>query len=119
MYTQVESRLVIASVSTAEAFSQAVSMQGGNAAFVDMTVFNQDADDIVTPTLQLSNDVENWEDNDAAGGGAETVDITGVDYGAVKVAPIASQYVRLKFTRTINTGNTKAVVAAGINVADL
>jgi hypothetical protein len=40
-----------------------------------------------------------------------------VGYDTVQIMDIAAQYVRLKYTRT--TADAVAVVAAGINVANL
>jgi hypothetical protein len=113
MRTEVAKRLYVGESDVL--YSQAVSMQGGNAVFVEVTVFNQGSADNVTVTPQLGNDLENWEDN---GGVSPLVaQVTGVDYDTVQVTGIAAQYVRLKYTRT--TADAVAVVAAGLNVANL
>jgi hypothetical protein len=107
MYVQVATKLSVAS--SAEAFSQAVSMSESNACQVEFTVINLPATNIRV-TAQVSNDLENW--TDAANSG----DKTAVGYYSFNVTGVAAQYVRLKYTVS---GSGNVIVAAGINTANL
>jgi hypothetical protein len=111
MYTQVASKLVLEAEDAAVQYSQAVSMNGGNAIFVEVTVFNQGSTDVVEVMPEVGNDLQNWQDT-------SSVPITGVDYKTKQLTGIAAQYVRLKYLRG-ESPSQKAVVAAGINVANL
>ena len=62
--------------------------------------------------MQISNDLENWEDIS----GGNTLANQGVGYGKFSNSGIAAQYVRLRFS---HTEDGKSVVAAGVNTANL
>lgn len=109
MYTQVASKQVVV-FGTVE-FSQAVSMEGGNAVQFEVTCFAKGTGDL-SVQLQGSNDLQNWDDF----GTAVACDAVGYFSNAAAIDAIAYQYVRLEYTQaTAGTG----IVAAGINVANL
>lgn len=91
--------------------SQAVSMDGANAAQVDFVVVSlSGTTPTVTGQLQESNDLENWRDK----GGTTALSAVGYSLGTA-VTGIAAAYVRLKFT----AGGTTpiAVVSAGLSTS--
>ncbi len=104
MYFQVASKLVVAS---GDRFSQAVSMAGGNAVLVDLTLYNGGTCKVY---VQEGNDLQNWLDVDTT---PATLAIA--EYETLKKGTIAAQYVRLRYEPTTGT----CVLAAGINVANL
>lgn len=108
MYTQVASRLSIQSGSD-PSYSQAVSMAGGNAVYVDITTFSISASTL-TVEVEVSNDLENWVKTGAS------VDFTSAGYDTVAATAISSAYVRLSYSFE---STSKAIVAAGVNVANL
>jgi hypothetical protein len=113
MRTEVAKRLYVGESDVL--YSQAVSMQGGNACLADVTVMELDG---TTPTLnvqiQISNDLQNWE----SPAGEGSLDITDVGYDEVQLDGIAAAYVRLRYMFTGGT-TPAAVIAAGIHGANL
>ena len=110
MHTQVASRLVV--TSSAKQYTQAVSMDGGNAIYVDVTAFTVTGG-TVRITVQEGNDLDNWTTLTGTG---STLDLTAAGYGTLTRTAIAAQYVRLQIEQvTSGTG----VLAAGINVSNL
>lgn len=61
--------------------------------------------------VQESNDLQNWEDIS----GSADLSFSGAEYKRARLESIAAQYVRLRYDATGAT----AIVAAGINVANL
>ena len=111
MYQQLFTRLGISStVGNSSEVSQAVPMQGSNAAVVDVVLFAQTATN-VSFQLQSSNDLENWTNQ----GSAQTVSAVGFLL-LTAITSISAGYVRLKATLT---GSGVAVVSAGVNAAAL
>jgi hypothetical protein len=103
MYYQVATKLA---VSSADQFSQAVGMEGANAAYVEFTVFAAGTGGTVG--LQEGNDLENWADRaDVASAGA-------AGYGTLRVGTISARYVRLRY-RAPTSGTF--IIAAGINTS--
>ena len=113
MYYQVASKLVLVRADTeTPQYSQAVNMAGGNGLLVEATAFNQAGGNTVI-TIEQSNDLENWSNLSPSTTGT----LTGsMDYTTIQAGSIAAQYVRLKYSQ-LSAGT--AVVAAGIDVADL
>ena len=109
MYTQVASKLHVPTGTPC--YSQAVSMEGGNAIGVELTVFNDGGGAGVTVAYEVSNDLENWDN------GATLLSSIGVgyDYQSVSSPSMASRYVRLVY----NAEEQDCIVAAGINVMNL
>jgi hypothetical protein len=103
----VASKLVV-TVETTQ-YSQAVSMAGGNAVFVEMTQFAESAGCDVT--VEQGNDLENWEP--IAGG--PHLQLSGADYKSKHLTQIAAQYVRLMYRSSSGT----SILAGGVNVANL
>lgn len=111
MYTEVASKLALATGAGTFAYSQAVSMNGGNAVQMNCTLYNLSASGTLKAFLQEGNDLENW--SDVAG----SLVLTGAGYGTLKATAIASAYVRVKYE---SSGSSNfAIVAAGLNVAQL
>lgn len=109
MYTEVATKQVVVSGSGNDQFSQAVSMAGANAVFVEITCFAKGGGN-VDVQLQVGNDLQNWENQGTA------IACTSAGYFSGQVTAIAAQYVRLRYTQsTSGTG----IVAAGINTASL
>ncbi len=107
MYTQLASRLSVSQAAGAE-YSQAVSMDGANAAKVEITVYAL-ASGATSLTLDIegSNDMQNW---------AQIVQYTSIAVGysaQSNSTSIAYQFLRLKYT-CVGT-NGIAIVAAGLN----
>lgn len=108
MYQQLASKLYIASGSSE--VSQPVSMEGFNAARIDMTLFTSGG--TVTALIQESNDLENWTNH--SGGGQTSA--TGPTYKLFDtVSSLSSAYVRVKWTAT----TAGAIIAGGINLSTL
>jgi len=105
MYTQVATKLAI----TGNEYSQAVSMDDGNAAITDFTVFSLTATS-VTVQIQGSNDLENWVDV-----GTATPQTAPGAYSEEAIG-VAWAYVRLKY---LVGGAGTVILAAGINTAAL
>jgi len=107
MYYTVATKMVV--VSGTPSYTQAVPMDGMNAAQVDLTNF---ASGTGTATLQEGNDLENWVDL-LSGSGTGTIPATNYQ-GAIKGTAIASKFVRLKLVVSAT-----AIIGAGINTAPL
>ena len=113
MYYRVANQLVV--VQGTDAFTQAVSMNGANQVLFDVVVVElvDSVDTALIVTLQEGNDLDNWKDV------VSTPSITEVGYTSKQsVSGISAQYVRLNFSMPGVDGGM-AVVAAGIDVADL
>lgn len=113
MYQILATKMV---VGTAGEVTQAVGMSGSNAVTVEVTVYSGT---LAIPTLQGSNDLENWVDianlsNDTMPTGAYYLPKSATGFENA-VQDVATQYVRVKFASS--TGNV--VLAAGINTASL
>lgn len=103
-------RLALAS-STLSEVSQAVTMDGANAAQVDVVVFSlSGTSPQVSIQLQESNDLENWRDR----GSATTISAVGYTLTAA-VTAIATAYVRVKVTASGTSPVT--VVSAGLSTS--
>ena len=110
MYTKLYERLVIIDT-TAPEYSQAVSIEGFNAAFPEIVTFTFSGLTNVKVQLQESNDLENWRDK----GTVNTVSAIGYTSGTV-VTACAAAYVRLKI---YTTGTGTAILSAGLNLSAL
>jgi len=114
MYQVLSTKLYIGASATQ--YSQAVSMEGGNAAFVETTVYAG----VVQGYLEQSNDLENWTSVSANANTGGT--ITGPTYtfwplAATVPTPeknISAAYVRVKWVATNAT-----ILACGINISKL
>ncbi len=111
MYFQVASKLAVKT--GVDAFSQAVSMAGGNAVYFDVTLFNKTGSSL-NVMLQQGNDLENWGE---IGGTVAFASTPAVGQSATLVTQIASAYVRLKYVQ--GGSSDISIVGAGINVANL
>lgn len=110
--TSVAKRLFISNSTVPEEFSQAVSMQGANAAQMDATVFyTSSGGKAIIGHLQISNDLENWED---IGGYADTNLYLGYTQGNL-ITGIGAAYVRLRYTSDF--AGLDSILAAGINLS--
>jgi len=111
MYQQLFTRLGLTGSGTYEV-SQPVSMQGANAAQVDVVVISlAGTSPTVTLQLQESNDLENWKDKGSSSGALSATGYTLV----AAVTAISSGYVRVKAT----AGGTSpvAVLSVGLNTS--
>ena len=109
MYQPVFTRLGLSSsVGNASEVSQAVSMQGANAAQADVVLYAQTATN-VSFQLQVSNDLENWTN----AGSAQTVSAVGFLL-LTAITSISGASIRIKATLT---GSGVAVLSAGVNTA--
>lgn len=113
MYVELFSALGLQGSVTSEV-SQAVEMQGANAAQVSAIVFalSGSGSPAVSLQLQESNDLENWSDK----GSATSATAVGFKM-CTAVTSIAAAYIRLKIT--LAGGATTAVVAGGVNTSAL
>ena len=112
MRAQVFTQLALTGTGTFEV-SQAVSMNGANAAQVDCVLFALTASATVTFILQESNDLENWSTKATLATAP-----TAVGYSLQgQTTAISTAYVRLKATLT--GSSPIAVLSAGINTAAL
>ncbi|MBK9387360.1 MAG: hypothetical protein IPN34_21305 [Planctomycetes bacterium] len=111
MHHSVAERLVVASSGTQ--YSEAVSMEGANAVYYDLVVYNIGTLASVKSRIQESDDLDNWYE--VADSADNTVFVAG--YSAKRVTSITSAYVRLRFTGGSGSGN--AILGAGINTASL
>lgn len=91
--------------------SQAVSMEGNNAAQVTVTVFRYTLTDGFTIQLQDSNDLESWVDK----GSPQTLSGEGFTRVA-KVTGIATAFVRVKYA-CVSAVSGIAILAADINLS--
>jgi len=111
MYTQLASKLAV--VDTASEASPAVPMAGANAFQVELTLFALTGSvSTLSVDTQGSNDLQNW----TTFGSAYTMTAAGASAPTARTA-VAFQYVRLKYSSSGGTGS--AILAAGINTADL
>jgi hypothetical protein len=110
MYFNAASKLVVASGT--DAFTQAVNMEGANAAMVEATLFVKGSGN-VTVTVQGSNDLENWDTTGISGG---TITFTAVGYDDATATGIAYRFIRLKISQATSGSG---IIALGINTAQL
>lgn len=103
MYFQVAGKMFVASGGTA--YTQAVSMEGANAALAEFTNF---AAGTATVTFEGGNDLENWGTVPDSSG--TTV---GPAYGTAKASAVATRYVRLR----VVAATAGAILGAGINTS--
>ena len=89
-------------------FSQAVSMNGGNAVQWEAVVFHTDTGGVAF-RLQVSHDLETWT---SVGSAQATLGVGHTLFTAE--TGIAAAYVRLKYTKS---KSGKAILAAGINIS--
>lgn len=113
MYQQLFTRLALTGNGASEV-SQPVSMQGANAAQLDVVVISL-AGTTPTVTLQLqeSSDLENWKDKGSSSGALSATGYTLV----AAVTSIAAGYVRVKVT--LAGTSPIGVVSVGVNTAAL
>jgi hypothetical protein len=111
MYTQVASRLAFKGASSITDYSQPVSMDGANAAVLDMVIFNIHSASSFTARLQGSNDLQNWEDLATA----PTSRTAPGYYREAVEDDVAYAYVRIKYAFTSGGGATEyCILDAGI-----
>lgn len=112
MYAQVATKLALTSSDSTE-YSQSVAMGNDNAVFVEMTVFNAVGTTDLDVYLQVSNDLDNWED---FSGTPTIANTAAAGYFTGQESSVASAYVRLRYD--LASGN-QLVLGAGINTASL
>lgn len=113
MYQQLFTRLALTGSGTSEV-SQPVSMQGANAAQIDVVILSL-AGTTPTVTLQLqeSSDLENWKDKGSSSGALNATGYTLV----AAVTAISAGYVRVK--ATMAGTSPIGVISVGLNTASL
>jgi len=113
MYQQIWTRLALSGNNASEV-SQPVSMQGANAAQLDVVVLSMaGTSPSVALVLQESSDLENWSNKTTF----SSVTATGYTLFAATTA-ISAGYIRVKATFT-GSSSPVAVLSAGINTAHL
>ena len=93
-------------------YTQAVSMQGANAALVSFVISTLGGSSGLTPTLEGSNDMENWSTIT----GYTQITSAGYQVASSTSTAIAWQYVRLKLAAA--AGGT-IITSATISTASL
>lgn len=109
MYYTLATKMVVAS--STSGYSQAVSMEGANAARYDLTIFNLGGAASLQVIMEGSNDLQNWATLESFSAhttlGAFTDDTTAISYA----------HVRLKFTA--GASGTGPIFACGLNTTHL
>jgi len=91
-------------------YTQAMSMQGANAALVTFMIFTLGGASSITPTLEGSNDMVNWTTITAY----SAITSSGYQVASTTSTAIAWQYVRLKLAAA--SGGT-VILSADVSTA--
>lgn len=111
MYSRLYDRLVLST--TTPEYSQAVNMDGFNAALVEIVTTVYGASASIAIQVQISNDLENWTSAPTGG----TVTVTAIGYTTASVATgIAAAYVRVKVT---SSAAVTSILSLGVNLSAL
>ncbi len=111
MYARLYDRLVL--TTTTPEYSQAVNMNGFNAALVEVVTTVYGASASIGIQMQMSNDLENWVDV------VSSPSMESPGYFTLQTSEgLGCRFVRLKYAVTGIDGDT-AVLSAGIETADL
>jgi hypothetical protein len=109
VYSKLYERLALST--TTPEYSQAISMEGYNAALVEVVTYVYGAAASIGIQVQISNDLENW--SNAPTGGTATV--TSVGYATASVATgIAATYIRVKVT---SAAAVVSILSLGANIS--
>lgn len=107
MYHQLATRAVV--TDAAEATSRAVSLDGGNAAYVSMeaTTFGPTALQVIA---DVGNDLQNWSP-------AGTLTLDAVGFKSTTFGGLATAFVRLRYRVSVGTGTV--VLSGGLDTRRL
>lgn len=109
-FARVASSIAIPASSTS--YTQAVSMQSANAVLCSFVIFSLGGSASLTPTLEGSNDMENWSTIVAY----DAITTAGYAPASATTGSIAWQYVRLKLVA--GAGGT-IITTADVSTASL
>lgn len=116
MYVHLTSQLIVADADSYPCYSRGIEVGDANAARVDIVISDSTiASDFLDVTVQVSNDLQNWEDqfastNTLAANGFYTFQDS--DFSTDK---IAARYLRLKFELGASATG-KALIRAAVNL---